>query len=181
MKQLLEFIPLVIFFIFLIMYDIFAGVAALMIASTLSFIIMLVYYRKIEKMALFTYLMVMIFGAITLNTHNPEYIKWKVTIINFVFAAVLLISQVVFHKNLLQKFLAKEIAISNPKVWNNLNLIWITFFLLLGLVNLYITYHMSDKAWGIFKAFVLPGSTLFFTLISGVYIYKQLDKNSLKS
>lgn len=176
MKQLLDFFPLVIFVIFLFLYDIFAGVKALMVASTFSFIFIYLRYKKIEKVTLFTYLMVMIFGAMTLYFHNPDFIKWKVTIINIIFAFILLISQIVFKKNLIQALLGKEIKLNGQQPWNNLNMLWVVFFVVCAAANLYITYNMSNESWGIFKAFVLPGATLIFTIISGVYIYKQADK-----
>ena len=72
MKQLLNFIPLIVFFIFLTIYDIFVGVQALMIASTISFLIILVMYKKIDKVELISYLMVMIFGGVTLLTREPN-------------------------------------------------------------------------------------------------------------
>ena len=103
MKQLLNFIPLIVFFIFLTFYDIFVGVKALMIASTASFLIILVLYKKLDKVELISYMMIMIFGGVTLYTQNQDIIKWKVTIINFLFAAALAISKFGFKKNLLQK------------------------------------------------------------------------------
>lgn len=179
MRQLLNFIPLIFFVIFLMMYDIFAGVRALLITATIAFIITLIIYKKVEKVELFSFLMIIIFGGLTLYLHNKDFIKWKVTLINFLFALVLLISQLIFKKNLIQKLLGKEIQLE-PHFWNKLNIIWVIFFIICGLSSLYVTYNMSDEFFGIFKAFILPGASLLITLVSGIYVYKKMDKNNSK-
>ncbi|WP_392559255.1 septation protein A [Orbus mooreae] len=175
MKQLLNFIPLICFFVFLTVYDIFAGVKALMISATIVFFIIYVVYKRIEKIELFSYLMIIIFGALTLYLHNENFIKWKVTLINFLFAIILLVSQIGFKKNLIQKILGKEIQLA-AEVWNKLNMLWAFFFILCGLVSLYVTYNMSTEFFGIFKTFILPGASLLVTVISGIYIYSKVDK-----
>jgi intracellular septation protein len=177
MKQLLNFIPLIIFFIFLTIYDIFVGVQALMIASTISFLIILIMYKKIDKVELISYLMVMIFGGFTLLTREPNIIKWKVTIINFLFATALSVSQFIFKKNLLQKILSKEIQL-DITVWNKLNIIWIVFFIICGSFSLGATYYATDSFFWIFKVFILPGASVLMSLISGIYIYRNMDKST---
>ena len=177
MKQLLNFIPLIVFFIFLTIYDIFAGVQALMVSATISFLIILVMYKKIDKVELISYMMIMIFGGITLYTQDKNIIKWKVTIINFLFAAALAISQFAFQKNLLQKMLGKEIQL-DITVWNKLNVIWIIFFMACGTFSLIATYYAADKFFWIFKVFILPGASLVMSLISGIYIYRHMNKTT---
>lgn len=177
MKQLLNFIPLIFFFVFLMMYDIFAGVKALMISATVAFVVSWFIYKKIEKVELFSYLMIMVFGGLTLYLHNEDFIKWKVTLINFLFAIVLLISQVFFKKNLIQKLLGKEIQLE-ASVWNKLNILWAFFFIFCGIISLYVTYNMSTEFFGVFKTFILPGASLLLALVSGIYIYQKSDKNN---
>lgn len=180
MKQLLDFIPLVIFFVLFKMYDIYVGVSALMISSTIALILSAIIFKKVEKVALFTYLMIMVFGTMTLYFHNPNFIKWKVTIIYILFALILAVSQFIFKKPLLQKLLNKEIELED-QVWNRINLVWILFFALCAIANLYITYFMSEEFWATFKVFILPGITLLVTLITGLYIYKNIDKTKLNN
>jgi intracellular septation protein len=177
MKQLLNFIPLVFFFVFLTKYDIFVGVQALMIAATLCFLLVLILYRKLDKVELISYLMVMVFGGFTLYMRDPNIIKWKVTIINFLFASALLVSQFFFKKNLLQTMLGKEIQLE-ISIWNKLNLLWIFFFILCGTISLGATYYMTDDFFWIFKVFILPSASLLLSLISGIYIYKNMNKDT---
>ena len=81
MKQFLDFLPLIVFFAFYKLYDIYAGTLALIVATAVVLIYSWVRYRKVEKMALITFLMVAVFGGLTLFFHNDEFIKWKVTVI----------------------------------------------------------------------------------------------------
>lgn len=180
MKQLLDFIPLVIFFVVFKMSDIYDGVAALMISSTIALLLTWLIYKKIEKIAIFAYLMIIIFGALTLYFRNDAFIKWKVTILYLLFALILLVSQFMFKKPILQKLLGKELVLADS-IWHKINLIWTLFFIICALANLYVTYYMSQEFWATFKVFILPGVTLLFTIVTGIYIYKNVDKSDLPS
>lgn len=172
MKHLLDFLPLVIFFILFKLYDIYVGVSGLMIASTLSFILTGLIYKKIDNIMLFGCLSILIFGAMTLYFHDANFIKWKVTIIYLVFATILLVSQFILKKPILQKMLSEEIKLDD-NVWKKIHFIWFIFFLMCAITNLYVTYFMSESAWATFKVFVLPAATIVFTALSGLYIYKK--------
>ena len=87
MKQFLDFLPLVVFFAFYKIYDIYAATAALIVATAIVLIYSWVRFRKVEKMALITFVLVVVFGGLTLFFHNDEFIKWKVTVIYALFAA----------------------------------------------------------------------------------------------
>ena len=113
MKQFLDFLPLVVFFAFYKLYDIYAGTAALIIATAAVLIYSWIRYRKVEKMALITFILVAVFGGLTLFFHNDEFIKWKVTVIYALFAGALLISQWVMKKPLIQQMLGKELALQS--------------------------------------------------------------------
>jgi intracellular septation protein len=83
-------------------------------------------YRKVEKMALITFGLVVVFGGLTLAFHNVEFIKWKVTVIYALFAGALLVSQWVMKKPLIQRMLGKELTLPQD-VWSRLNLAWAVF------------------------------------------------------
>ncbi|MBA0215900.1 septation protein A [Pectobacterium brasiliense] len=180
MKQLLDFIPLVVFFAAYKLYDIYIASGALIAATALSLVVTWVMYRKIEKMTLVTFAMVVVFGSLTLVFHNDLFIKWKVTIIYALFSAALLVSQFVMKQTLIQKMLGKELTLPQP-VWGKLNFAWAMFFLVCGLVNIYIAFWLPQNVWVNFKVFGLTGVTLLFTLICGVYIYRHLPSDQEKS
>ncbi|MDF7681033.1 septation protein A [Enterobacteriaceae bacterium ESL0689] len=176
MKQFLDFLPLVVFFIFYKLYDIYVATEALIIATAIVLIYCWVRYRKIEKMALITFAVVVIFGGMTLFFHNDEFIKWKVTVIYMLFAAGLLFSQWVMKKPLIQCMLGKEITLPDT-VWLRLNFVWALFFIFCGLANIYVAFWLPQAIWVNFKVFGLTALTLVFTLVSGIYIYRHMPQD----
>lgn len=175
MKQFLDFLPLIVFFAFYKMYDIYAASGALIVATALALVYSWYKYRKVEKMTLITFVMVAVFGGLTLFFHNDEFIKWKVTVIYCLFAGALLVSQWVMKKPLIQRMLGKEITLPEH-VWAKLNLAWALFFLVCGLANIYVAFWMAQDIWVNFKVFGLTAATLVFTLLSGVYIYRHMPQ-----
>lgn len=176
MKQFLDFLPLVVFFAFYKMYDIFVASGALIVATGLALLYSWYKYRKVEKMMLITFILVAVFGSLTIFFHNDEFIKWKVTVIYGLFAGALLISQIFMKKNLIQTMLDKEIVLP-PTAWGRLNLAWALFFMACGLANIYIAFWLPQNIWVNFKVFGLTGLTLLFTLLSGIYIYRHMPEN----
>lgn len=179
MKQFLDFLPLIVFFAFYKLYDIYVASGALIVATALALVFTWIKYRKVEKMTLITFLMVLVFGTLTLVFHNDLFIKWKVTVIYSLFALALLISQWVLKKPLVQRMLGKELTLPD-KVWSNLNLAWAVFFLLCGLANIYVAFWLPQSVWVNFKVFGLTALTLVFTLLSGIYIYRHMPEEQKK-
>ncbi|WP_156294401.1 septation protein A [Serratia oryzae] len=179
MKQFLDFLPLIVFFAFYKLYDIYVASGALIAATALALVFTWFKYRKIEKMTLITFVMVAVFGTLTLVFHNDLFIKWKVTVIYTLFALALLVSQLILKKPLIQRMLGKELTLPD-KVWSNLNLAWALFFLACGLANIYVAFWLQQDVWVNFKVFGLTALTLVFTLLSGIYIYRHMPAEQKK-
>lgn len=175
MRQLLDFIPLIVFFIVYKKVDIFYASGALMIATALSMLAIYLIYKKIEKSSLITLVIVIIFGGLTLIFHSDLFIKWKVTVIYAIFSLALLVSQYFTQKPLIQRMLGKEISLAN-EIWYKLNLSWAIFFAICALVNIYVAFWQPQDVWVNFKVFGLTAVTLIFTILSMVYIYKHIPK-----
>jgi intracellular septation protein len=175
MKQLLDFLPLVVFFVFYKLYDIYVASGALIAATGLALVVGWILWRKLEKMTLFTFVLVAVFGTLTLVFHNDEFIKWKVTVIYTLFAGALLFSQFFMEKPFIQSMLGKELQLPQP-AWRKLNIAWALFFLACGLANIYVAFWLPQAVWVNFKVFGLTGLTLLFTLLSGIYIYRLMPQ-----
>lgn len=173
MKQLLDFLPLIVFFVFYKLYDIFVASGALIVATAIALVYSWYKFRKLEKMTLVTFVLVAVFGGLTIYFHNSEFIKWKVTIIYTLFAGALLVGQWVMKKPLIQSMLGKEITLPGS-VWTRLNLAWAVFFIACGLLNIYVAFWLPESVWMNFKVFGLTALTLIFTLLSGVYMYRHM-------
>jgi len=176
MKQLLDFIPLIIFFAIYKMVDIYAATGSLIITTGLVLAYTYFKHGKAEKMQIITFLMVLVFGSLTLILHDDAFIKWKVTFIYALFAIALLASQFIFKKPIIKQMLGKELTLPDS-VWTNLNIAWAVFFIVLSILNVYVAFNLPQEVWVNFKVFGLLGATLVFTILSGVYIYKYMPTN----
>ncbi len=176
MKQLIDFIPLIIFFALYKMYDIYVATGALIVASAIQIVLTLVLYKKVEKMQLITFLLVAVFGGMTIFLHDDNFIKWKVTIVYAVFSIGLTISHLM-GKSAIKGMLGKEITLPDH-VWEKVTWAWVVFFLLCSGLNIYVAYELPLDVWVNFKVFGLLVATFGFTLLSGLYIYKHMPKEN---
>ncbi|CAK1761622.1 intracellular septation protein [Vibrio crassostreae] len=179
MKQILDFIPLIIFFALYKMYDIYTATGALIVASAVQIVLTYIIYKKVEKMQIITFLMVAVFGGMTIFLHDDNFIKWKVTIVYALFAIGLTVSHLM-GKSAIKGMLGKEISLPEA-VWGKINWAWTLFFTLCAILNVYVAFNLPLDVWVNFKVFGLLIATFAFTLLTGVYIYKHLPKDQLQS
>ncbi|MDH5931174.1 septation protein A [Vibrio splendidus] len=175
MKQILDFIPLIIFFALYKMYDIYTATGALIVASAVQIVLTYAIYKKVEKMQIITFLMVAVFGGMTIFLHDDNFIKWKVTIVYALFAIGLTVSHIM-GKSAIKGMLGKEITLPEA-VWSKINWAWTLFFTLCAILNVYVAFSLPLDVWVNFKVFGLLIATFAFTLLTGVYIYKHLPKD----
>ncbi|WP_261882920.1 septation protein A [Vibrio pelagius] len=172
MKQIIDFVPLIIFFALYKMYDIYIATGALIAATAIQIALTYLLYRKVEKMQLITFAMVAIFGGMTIFLHDDNFIKWKVTIVYTLFAIGLTVSQLI-GKPVIKGMLGKEISLPDS-VWRNISWVWALFFVLCAILNVYVAFNLSLDVWVNFKVFGLLIATITLTLLTGLYIYKNL-------
>lgn len=176
MKQLLEFIPLILFFVVYKFFGTQEAAITLVIATLVQLIVLKMLYGKIEKMQLFMAGFVFVFGGLTAYFNDDAFLKWKVTLLNGLFALVLLISQFVLKNPIIKHLLGKEICLPE-NVWAKLNTGWAIFFIICMLLNLYVSHFMSNDTWYTFKVFGLTGLSLVATILTGVVVYPHLQEN----
>ncbi len=174
MKFLFDYFPIICFFIVYKLYGIYVATAATIAASALQVGFYWLKNRKFEKLHLITLALVFFLGGSTLIFHKVIFIKWKPSIIYWMFALVLVISQFFSKKSVLQRMLGDKIALPN-KVWARLNLSWAIFFTLLGGLNLWVVYHFNTNTWVNFKLFGTLGLTLLFVIIQAFYMARHIE------
>ncbi len=179
MKQLLDFIPLIIFFALFKLYDIYVATGALIAATAVQVAVTYFVYKKVEKMQLITFAVVTVFGGMTIFLHDDNFIKWKVTIVYTVFALGLAISHLI-GKSAIKSMLGKEITLPDS-VWAKVTWAWVLFFSVCSVLNIYIAYQLPLDVWVNFKVFGLLIATFAYTILTGIYIYKHLPKEQKDS
>ena len=183
MKQLLEFVPIALFFISyqlkgesIVLGDwqytfdgMFSATAVLMAATVLQVIVTYALTRKLEKRLMWLLLAVMIFGGATLIFRNQMFIQWKPTIFNWVLAVAFGISQFIGEKNLMERTLGGQIHLPK-RVWTRLNLLWVSNFAIVGGLNLVVAYGFSEDTWVSYKLYSAIGFTLVLTILTALLI-----------
>ncbi|GHE90432.1 septation protein A [Thalassotalea profundi] len=175
MHAIFEYLPLVIFFIFYKFADIYWATGSLIVTSALQIGYYLYKKQAIPKRNLVFFALILVFGGLTIFFHDDAFLKWKVTIINALFAAVLIISQVFFKKNLIKEMMSEGLTLPD-NIWARLNNAWALFFLVCAVLNIYIAYNFSLETWVNFKVFGLMGLTFVFAIGSIMAIYQYLPK-----
>lgn len=131
--------------------------------------------RRVDTMLWISLGVIVVFGGATIWFHDETFIKWKPSILYWLFGASLLAGQLVWKRNLVKSLLGTQLDVPDP-VWGRLLWAWIAFFALMGIVNLAVAYSVSTDAWVNFKLFGLFGLTLAFTFAIGIYLARHLKE-----
>jgi intracellular septation protein len=142
MKFLIDFLPILLFFVAYKVAGIYiaTGVA---IAAALAQVAWAWYrHRHVETMLLVTLGLLVVFGGMTIALHDPIFVMWKPTLVNWLFAAAFLGSVWIGGKPLIERMMSHAIEVPSP-IWSRLNWLWVLFFVFSGLANLYVVYVYS--------------------------------------
>ena len=173
MKLLFDFLPILLFFIAYKLTDIYVATGVLIVATLAQVGWIWLRQHRVEKLPLITAGLVLVFGGATLLLHDPVFVKWKPTVVNWLFAAVFLGSRFIGQKTLLERMMGEQLELPAP-VWVKLTFAWAGFFLVMGAANLYVAFTFSENAWVNFKLFGLLGLTLLFVLAQALYMSRHL-------
>lgn len=175
MKLLLDLFPILLFFIAFKIKGIYFATAIAIAATVIQMIWTKYKHGKIDTMLWISFAIVTIFGGATLLLHDESFIKWKPSILYWLFSLVLLGSNLFYKKNLMRSLLNEQIALP-VRVWNRLNLMWSLFFAVLGVINLYVAFNYSTDTWVNFKLFGFTGLMLVFVLAQSGWLAKYIDE-----
>ena len=173
MKFFFDLLPVILFFVGFKLYGIFAA-TAIAIGTTLAMIVYSkIRHGKIEKMLLINGAIISVLGGVTLLLHDQTYIMWKPTVLYWLMAAVLLVSNLFFNKNFIQQMMGKMLNAPKP-IWDKVNLVWVVFLILLGFLNLYVAFNFSLDTWVNFKLFGVTGMMFIFVIVQTLLLRKYL-------
>jgi intracellular septation protein len=149
--------------------------AVAIVASLLQVGFRLARRQKVEPMLWLSLAVIVVFGGATIWLHDETFIKWKPTILYWLFGAILLGGRLLGRRNLLQGVLGAQIAVAAP-IWERLLWVWIVFFAAIGVVNLFVAFNFPTETWVNFKLFGLFGITLVFTLAIGLWLARHMKE-----
>lgn len=172
MQIFYDLVPVLLFFIAYKWLGIYPATAIAMAASLLQISYHWFKHKKLEMMQTLTAVIILVFGGLTLLFHNPIFIKWKPSIINGLFALIFFVMPYIKKKSLIELLLGDKVNMA-PTRWTTLNRLWISFFLVTAVINLYVIYHYTTDQWVNFKVLGLLTLTIIFGVIQAIYLSKH--------
>lgn len=187
MKQLIDFIPLLLFFVVykldprtvdiaghsLSVGGIYSATAVLIISSLVVYGVLFVNQRKLEKSQWLTLIACLVFGSLTLAFHSETFLKWKAPVVNWLFALAFIGSHFIGDRLLIKRVMGHALTLPDA-VWTRLNIAWIMFFIFCGAANLFVAFTF-ERFWVDFKVFGSLGMTLLFLVGQGLYLSRYLQ------
>jgi intracellular septation protein len=175
MKIFFDFFPVILFFIAFKFYDIYVATAVAIVATVAQLGWVWFRHRKIEKMLWISFALIVVFGGATLLLQDEMFIKWKPTMLYWLFCAVLATGALIFRKNLIRSMMESQMALPEP-VWSKVLVSWIGFFAFMGALNLAVAYNFSTDTWVNFKLFGGIGLMLVFVILQGLMLARHIDE-----
>ena len=186
MKQFIDFIPLLLFFIVykiepriveiaghsLSVGGIYSATAMLIISSLVVYGALFIKQRKLEKSQWLTLVACLVFGSLTLAFHSETFLKWKAPVVNWLFALAFAGSHFIGDKVLIKRMMGHALSLPDA-IWTRLNVAWIGFFLFCGAANLFVAFTYQS-IWVDFKVFGSLGMTVLFLIAQGIYLSRHL-------
>jgi len=168
---LLDFIPILVFFIVYKAKGIYAATAVGMGLSLLPVIWKRVQLKRFEPMSLGIFIAIAVLGSATLFFQNSLFIKWKPTVIYWAMGLAFFITPWMYRETLVQKMFHPIVKLK-PSHWFRLNCTWVVFLTTMGGLNLYVAYNHNTNTWVNFKLFGTLGLTLLFLMMQGFLMAK---------
>jgi intracellular septation protein len=176
MKFLFDLFPVILFFVVFKVGGIFAATATAIAATLLQIAWVAYRHRRVDPMLWVSLVVVGVFGGATLILHNETFIKWKPTVLYWVFGVALVGAQLGWGKNLIKAMMGKQLVLPDP-VWNKLGFAWGVFFLVLGVLNLVIAFNYPTDTWVNFKLFGGTGCMLVFIVAQSLWLARYMKQD----
>lgn len=191
MKQLFDLFPVGVFLAayYLTDKDMLAATGAIMVASAMQLALGYALWRRVDRMHLAIFALLIVFGSLTLLLDDPIFIKWKPTVVNTLFAGVLFAGQFFGNRNLVQRLIEGVLARGETGVrieaptstWRAVNAAAMFFFLTCAGLNLYIAYHFSNDVWMLFRVWGLWALNATFMITLFIWLYRYVHEDGRAS
>ena len=173
MNQLLEWLPLLVFFVGFKLLGIYWATAALMGACVLQLVVHRLRTGQFKTMHIATTVVVLVLGSATLLLHDRRFIQWKPTVL-LGFAAIAFLGSNVLGKQplvrrLLEGVFSEPLELSR-RAWLIINSLWACWFALLAAANIYIARNFAESVWVNFKVFGITIAMLIFMIPQVIWL-----------
>ncbi|MES2072898.1 MAG: septation protein A [Pseudomonadota bacterium] len=149
--------------------------AIAMLASVLQIGYLLVRRKKVDAMLWISFIIISVFGSLTIYFHSETFIKWKPTVLYWCYGAALLMGQYIFKKNLIRTAMESQLKLPEA-VWTRLSLAWIGYCIVMGLVNLFVAFSFSTDVWVNFKLISVIAVMPAFVIGQSLFLSKYMEE-----
>ena len=179
MNQLLEWLPLIVFFVGFKLLGIYWATAALMAACVLQLTVHRLRTGQYKTMHIITVVVVLVLGSATLLLHDRRFIQWKPTVLLALAAAAFLGSMVLGKQPLARRLLEavfNEALPVRPRTWSLINSLWAVWLALLAAANIYVARNFDESIWVNFKVFGITAAMLIFMVPQILWLSGKTSK-----
>jgi intracellular septation protein len=175
MKFVFDLFPVIVFFAAFKLFDIYIATAVAIAATFLQIGWLKLKGRKVETMMWVSLAIIVVFGGATLALHDETFIKWKPTVLYWLFGAVIAAADLLFRRNIIRAMLGGQVRMPDA-AWARLNWSWAAFFAFMGAANLYVAFNFSTDTWVNFKLFGGMGLMLVFVLLQALFFARYIEE-----
>jgi len=185
MKFLFDLFPVILFFAAYKVADIYVATGVAIAASFAQISWLKLRRKKVDAMIWVGLGIIAVAGGATLWLHDDTFIKWKPTILYWVFSVVLAAAPIIAKKNLIRALLGQQMQLP-ALVWTRLNLAWAGFFAFMGAANLWVAFYVpvawnltpqdANDIWVNFKLFGGMGLMILFVILQAVYLARHIQE-----
>ncbi len=176
MKLLLDFFPILLFFVAFKLADIYVATAVAIVATIGQIAWLRWRTGRVETMQWLSLGVIVLFGGATLLAHDESFIKWKPTILYWLMGGSLLVAQLIWRKNLIKSLIGDKVRMAET-AWTNMRRSWTVFFLLMGVLNLWVAYNFDTATWVDFKLFGGLGLMAVFVIGQSLWLGKHIESD----
>ncbi|WP_395684991.1 septation protein A [Caenimonas koreensis] len=176
MKLLLDFFPIILFFLAFKFAGIYAATGVAIVATIAQIAWIRHSTGKVEPLQWISLGVIVLFGGATILLHNETFIKWKPTVLYWLMGGALLAGQVIFRKNLLKTVMGSQLELPD-NAWRVTNWMWIAFFAVMGVVNLWVAFNFDTDTWVNFKLFGGMGLMVVFIIGQALYLSRYMKSD----
>jgi len=180
MKLLFDLFPVVLFFVAFKLFDIYTATAVAIAATFLQIGWLKWKRRRVDTMMWISLVIIVVFGGATLALHDETFIKWKPTVLYWLFGVVIAVAQSLFRRNLVRAMLGEQVRMPDG-VWTRLNWSWVGFFIFMGAANLLVAYNFTTDTWVNFKLFGGMGLMLVFVVLQALFLARHVEEKDASS
>lgn len=175
MKFLFDIFPVILFFAAFKLFGIYGATGVAIAATVLQIAWVWLRHRKVDNMQWISLGLIVVFGGATLLLRDETFIKWKPTVLYWLFSTALMVSEFAFRRNLIRSMMESQVTAPDA-VWKKLLLGWVVFFALMGALNLYVAYGYPTDIWVNFKLFGGIGLMIAFVIGQAVILAPHMKE-----